>query len=151
MRGRLLRAAALSAAFAATACGSAAAAADDPVEGYRSPDGKVACVLFQDYDAKGDAVACGTKQGSRGVLLTGSGAARSTDWRWPAADLGDKLFAARWGRTLFLSGGTAKLTGTSATLRCTFQRPTSVVCLNRTGHGLVVTPSRTSVVAPLKA
>jgi hypothetical protein len=137
--------------LAAGATAGAALAADAPVEGYRSPDGRIACVLLQGYDASGNAVACGSRSSSRGVLLTGSGAARATPWNWPATQLGSAFFTARWGRTLFLSGGTAKLTGASTTLHCTFTRPTAVLCLNRSGHGLVVTPARASAVAPLTA
>lgn len=135
-------------AAAALAAGPALAA-QAPVEGYRSADGEIACVLYQDYTPAGDAVACGTADGTRGVLLTSSGRARSTAWRWPSGTLGESLLTAKAGRTLYLTGGTAKLTGTTATLRCTFAKPTTVTCLNGKGYGLVVTPDHLATVRPL--
>ena len=132
-----------------TLAAAPAVAAPAPVEGYRSPDGRIGCTLLQQYDASGNAVACGTRSGTRGVLLATSGRARATSWSWPATTLGESFLTATWNRTLFLSGGTAKLTGSSTTLRCTFTRPTTVTCLNRTGHGLVVTPKHLATVQPL--
>src|ERR1700712_4062136 len=126
-----------------------AATAPQPVEGYRSPDGRVGCVLFQDYDSHGNAVACGRRTGTRGVLLTGSGAAKAAAWTWPADRLGSDFFTARWDRTLYLSGGTAKTTGSSTTLRCVFRSPAGVQCLNRSGVGLAITSTTIGTITPL--
>jgi hypothetical protein len=146
---RRLAGALLLPALAATAAATPALGAQAPVEGYRSPDGHVGCVLLQDYNKAGNAVTCGTRDGVRGVLVPSSGRARATSWRWPATTLGESFLTATWNRTLFLTGGTAKLTGSATTLRCAFTRPTTVTCLNRTGHGLVVTPEHIATVAPL--
>jgi hypothetical protein len=134
---------------AATAIATPAVAVQAPVEGYRSPDGHIGCTLLQNYNKAGDAVACGTETGTRGILLRSSGRARTTSWSWPATTLGQSFLTATWNRTLFLSGGTAKLTGSVSTLHCTFTRPTTVICLNRTGHGLIVTPQRLATAQPL--
>jgi hypothetical protein len=100
------------------------------VEGYHSPDNRVACVMVLNYDAHGNAARCGRK---------GSSTAKTVKWRWPDAH---KLFSftpAPPGRTLYLVGGTAKLTGNRGELRCTFTGASHVRCLNGQGHGLDVT------------
>src|SRR4051812_33316196 len=47
-----------------------AAVAAQPVEGYRSADNRVGCVMYQGFDADGNAVKCGRRGFSRGLLLT---------------------------------------------------------------------------------
>jgi hypothetical protein len=119
-----------------------AAHAAQPVEGYRSADNRVGCVMYQGFNHDGNAVKCGRRGSSRGLLLTGDGAARRATWRWPAQQLGSLFFRARSGQTLYLSGGTAKLDGDESTLRCTFTR-SSVRCLNASGDGISVSRSGT--------
>ena len=123
----------------AVALASSARAAQ-PVEGYRSADNRVGCVMYQGFNADGNAVKCGRRGSSRGLLLTGDGAARRASWRWPAEQLGSLFFRARSGQTLYLTGGTAKLQGDERTLRCTFAR-SSVSCLNASGDGIAVSRS----------
>jgi hypothetical protein len=118
------------------------AAAAQPVEGYRSADNRVGCVMYQGFNADGNAVKCGRRGSSRGLLLTGDGAARRATWRWPARQLGSLFFRARPGQTLYLVGGTAKLDGDDSTLRCTFTR-SSVRCLNGSGDGVSVSRTGT--------
>lgn len=108
---------------------AAPASAATAVEGYKSANGKVACVYLRDYDANGNAVRCGKQGASRGKLLTSRGTARSVAWTWPAKQLGSSFFTAPSGKTLYLTGGTAKLTGDSKTLRCRFTS-SSVRCTN---------------------
>src|SRR4051795_4772290 len=119
-----------------------AAVAAQPVEGYRSADNRVGCVMFQGFNADGNAVKCGRRGSTRGLLLTGDGAARRATWRWPARQLGSLFFRARPGQTLYLVGGTAKVQGDTHTLRCTFTRR-SVTCFNATGDGVSVTRAGT--------
>ena len=124
-----------------------AAQAAQPVEGYRSADNRVGCVMYQGFNNDGNAVKCGRRGSSRGLLLTGKGAARRATWRWPAQQLGTLFFRARPGQTLYLSGGTAKLEGDESTLRCTFTR-SSVRCLNASGDGVTVSHSGTHRITP---
>jgi hypothetical protein len=116
------------------------ARAAQPVEGYRSADNRVGCVMYQGFNADGNAVKCGRRGSSRGLLLTGDGAARRASWRWPAKQLGSLFFRTRPGQTLYLTGGTAKVQGDESTLRCTFSR-SSVQCLNASGDGIAVSRS----------
>jgi hypothetical protein len=109
------------------------------VEGYHSPDNRVACVMVLHYDAAGNAVRCGRKGSGKGLLLPSDGPAKAAKWRWPDAH---KLFSftlAPPGRTLYLVGGTAKIKGNARELRCTFTGAGHVRCLNGQGHGLDVT------------
>jgi hypothetical protein len=110
------------------------------VEGYHSPDDRVACVMVLNYDAAGNAARCGRRRGSaKGLLLPASGPAKTVKWRWPDKA---KLFAwvaAPTGRTLYLVGGTAKVKGNRHELRCTFTGRSHVRCLNGQGRGLDVT------------
>jgi hypothetical protein len=129
-------------AVAVTGSFPSAAHAAQPVEGYRSTDNRVGCVMYQGFNNDGNAVKCGRRGSSRGLLLTGDGAARRAAWRWPAQQLGNLFFRARPGQTLYLSGGTAKLDGDESTLRCTFTRR-SVRCLNASGDGISVSRSGT--------
>lgn len=122
---------------AALATITPAVAVAAPVEGYKSPNGKVACVYLRGYDANGSAVRCGKKGSSRGRLLTNKGAAKSVAWSWPAKQLGSSFFTAPTGKYLYLVGGTAKLTGDSKTLRCKFTT-SSVRCLNGAQKSLSV-------------
>jgi hypothetical protein len=126
-----------------------ASAADRPAEGYQDAGGRVGCVIYQNYDRHGNAVKCGGHESSRGLLLPSAGAASAKPWRWPARTLGDLFFTARYGQTLYLYGGTAKLQGDDSILRCTFKRLPSVRarCLNGDGHGIVVTRTRTRRIA----
>jgi hypothetical protein len=48
------------------------ARAAEPVEGYRSADSRVGCVMYQGFNADGNAVKCGRRGSSRGLLLTGA-------------------------------------------------------------------------------
>ena len=112
------------------------------VEGYHSPDNRVACVMVLRYDAAGNAVRCGRRGSRHGLLLASDGAARSVKWRWPDAR---KLFSftrAPLNETLYLVGGTAKLQGNAHMLRCTFTGRSHVRCRNRAGSGLDVTRKR---------
>ncbi len=110
--------ASLLAAFVAAPAASAAT----PVEGYRAPDNRVGCVMYQGYNDNGNAVKCGRRGSSNGLLLPSAGAARKQKWRWPARQLGDLFFTATYGQTLYLYGGTAKLEGDDSILRCEFRR-----------------------------
>ena len=121
---------------------ASSARAAQPVEGYRSADNRVGCVMYQGFNAHGNAVKCGRRGSSRGLLLTGDGAARRASWQWPATQLGSLFFRTRPGQTLYLTGGTAKLQGDENTLRCTFAR-SSVRCLNASGNGIAVSRSGT--------
>src|SRR4051794_33749661 len=58
-----------------------AAAAD--VEGYHDPGDRIACIMVKRGDGA-TAVRCGAHGRTRGLLLNGSGAARSAAWSWPA-------------------------------------------------------------------
>jgi hypothetical protein len=109
------------------------------VEGYHSPDNRVACVMVLNYDAHGNAARCGRKGSSKGLLLASAGAARPAKWRWPDARKLYSFTPAPLGRTLYLVGGTAKLKGNRSELRCTFTGSSHVRCLNGQGHGLDVT------------
>lgn len=122
-------------------CAAASAVAATPVEGYHDAGDRVGCVMYQGFDRDGNAVKCGGRDGSRGLLLRSAGAATSRPWSWPARSLGDRFFIARYGQTLYLRGGTAKLDGDSSDLRCTFKRlPTArVKCRNEDRDGIVVT------------
>ena len=116
---------------------AAVASAAEPVEGYRSADNRVGCVMYAHFNAVGNAVRCGRRGSARGLLLTSNGAARRATWRWPARELGSLFFSARPGQTLYLYGGTAKLEGDEGILRCTFTR-SSVRCLNGSDDGVRV-------------
>lgn len=112
------------------------------VEGYHSPDNRVACVMVLRYDRAGNAVRCGRKGSGKGLLLASHGAAKTVRWRWPNAR---KLFSftpAPLNTTLYLVGGTAKLQGNAHMLRCTFTGRSHVRCLNGAGRGLDVTGKR---------
>jgi hypothetical protein len=109
------------------------------VEGYHSPDNRVACVMVLNYNAAGNAVRCGRKGSGQGLLLASDAAARAVKWRWPDKR---KLFSwtrAPAGRTLYLVGGTAKIKGNRHDLRCTFTGRSHVRCVNGQGRGLDVT------------
>jgi hypothetical protein len=135
---------------AALWAGSAPAGAAPPVEGYHDPGDRVGCVMYQGYDRNGNAVKCGHRNGSSGLLLRSAGAAQSKPWTWPAATLGNLFFTASYGRTLYLLGGTAKLDGDASDLRCTFKRSPSVRvrCSNGDGHSIVVTRHKLRRIAP---
>ena len=128
----------------AAALTAAPVAAAPPVEGYHDRGDRVGCVMYQGYDRHGNAVKCGRNGGDRGLLLRSAGAARFKPWSWPAENLGNLFFTARYGQTLYLYGGTAKLEGDDSILRCTFKQRPSVRarCLNGDGFGIVVTRSR---------
>jgi hypothetical protein len=109
------------------------------VEGYHSPDNRVACVMVLHYDADGNAVRCGRKGSGKGLVLPAKRPAKAVKWRWPNPR---KLFSftvAPAGRTLYLVGGTAKVKGNAHQLRCTFTGASHVRCLNGQGRGLDVT------------
>ncbi len=133
-----LRTVLIACALALLAAFPSTAGAAQPVEGYRSADNRVGCVMYQGFNADGNAVKCGRRGSSRGLLLTGAGAARRATWRWPAKQLGSLFFRAPPGQTLYLVGGTAKVQGDTHTLRCTFTRR-SVRCFNGSGDGISVT------------
>ncbi len=135
-------AATVAAIAAAAACATSAQAAE--VEGYHDPGNRIGCVLIQGYDSHGNAVRCGAKGRSRGLLLTNDGSARRASWRWPASKLGTLFFTAGYNTTYYLVGGTAKLDGGRSDLRCTFRRRPSVrvVCKNGDGRGIVVTKTK---------
>ena len=109
------------------------------VEGYHSPDNRVACVLVLHYNAAGDAASCGRKGAGEGLLLPSDGAAKPAKWRWPNPHKLYSFTLAPAGRTLYLVGGTAKLRGNRHDLRCTFTGRSHVRCLNGQGRGLDVT------------
>jgi hypothetical protein len=109
------------------------------VEGYHSPDNRVACVMVLKYDAAGNAARCGRKGAAKGLLLPSDGPAKSVRWRWPDAKKLFSFTAAPPGRTLYLVGGTAKVKGNAHQLRCTFTGRSHVRCLNGQGRGLDVT------------
>jgi hypothetical protein len=109
------------------------------VEGYHSPDNRVACVMVLNYNAAGNAVRCGRRGSGKGLLLTSDSAARTVRWRWPNAKRLYSFTAAPTGRTLYLVGGTAKLKGNGRQLRCTFTGRSHVRCVNGRGRGLDVT------------
>jgi hypothetical protein len=109
------------------------------VEGYHSPDNRVACVMVLKYNAAGNAARCGRKGSAKGLLLPASGPARSVTWRWPNAHKLYSFTPAPAGRTLYLVGGTAKVKGNVHQLRCTFTGASHVRCLNGQGRGLDVT------------
>src|SRR3954453_16016816 len=90
------------------------------VEGYHSPDNRVACVMVLHYNAAGNAVRCGHKGSGKGLLLPPGGAAKPAKWRWPSPHKLSSFTLAPAGRTLYLVGGTAKLKGNPRDLRCTF-------------------------------
>ena len=121
--------------------------AAQPVEGYRTRDGRVACVMYQQFSAAGNAVKCGRRGYSRGLLLTSTGAARRAMWRWPATALGKLFFSVVPGQTLYLYGGTAKVQGDDSVLRCRFTR-SSVRCTNRDGYAIAVGRSGTRSIEP---
>jgi hypothetical protein len=109
------------------------------VEGYHSPDNRVACVMVLNYNAAGNAARCGRRGSGQGLLLASAGPAKTVKWRWP-----DKRKLFTWvqapaGRTLYLVGGTAKLNGNRHELRCTFTGASHVRCLNGQGRGVDVT------------
>jgi hypothetical protein len=134
-------------AFASCLAASPASAAR-PVEGYRSPDSSVGCVLYQNFDSAGNAVKCGRRGSKRGLLLTSSGAAFSAKWAWPAKSLGTLFFKAQYNQKLFLYGGTAKLQGDASILRCVFKRGAGVRCTNRGGYAVVVSRTGSRKVLP---
>ena len=140
MKGALV---AVGATFAA-ALPAAPVVAAPPVEGYHDRGDRVGCVMYQEYDRHGNAVKCGRDGGERGLLLRSKGAAGFKAWSWPARTLGDLFFTARYGQTLYLYGGTAKLEGDDSILRCRFKKRPSVRvrCLNGDGFGLLVTRNR---------
>jgi hypothetical protein len=108
-----------------------------PVEGFHSPGNHVACVTLLRYNRDGNAVRCGRKGSGRGRLLAWHGPSRKTRWRWPTKrSLHGFYYAAPPGRTLYLTGGTAKLNGNNSMLRCTFTGRDHVRCLNGDGHGI---------------
>jgi hypothetical protein len=113
------------------------------VEGYHSPDNRVACVMILRYDRAGNAVRCGRKGSRHGLLLASRGAAKRVKWRWPDARKLFSFTAAPPGKTLYLVGGTAKLHGNARMLRCTFTGRSHVRCRNGAGRGLDVTGRRT--------
>lgn len=129
---------------------AAPAAAAPPVEGYHDAGDRVGCVMYQGFDRNGNAVKCGGRDGSRGLLLRSAGAASSRPWSWPARSLGSVFFTATFGQTLYLLGGTAKLDGDESDLRCTFKRLPSVrvKCLNGDQRGIVVTRTRLRRIGP---
>jgi hypothetical protein len=112
------------------------------VEGYHSPDNRVACVMILRYDTAGNAVRCGRKGSRHGLRLASHGAAQPVKWRWPDAHKLFSFTAAPLGQTLYLVGGTAKLDGNAQMLRCTFTGRSHVRCLNGAGHGLDATGKR---------
>jgi hypothetical protein len=114
------------------------ATAATPVEGYRAPDNQVGCVMYQGFNDDGNAVKCGRRGSSKGLLLPPAGAARTQKWRWPARQLGDLFFTATYGQTLYLYGGTAKLQGDDSVLRCRFRRGNGVRCDNGDGYAIEV-------------
>jgi hypothetical protein len=119
-----------------------------PVEGYRSPDGRVGCVLYQAFNEDGNAVKCGRRGSARGLLLPSAGPARSMAWRWPARQLGRLFFTARYNQTLYLYGGTAKLEGDETILRCVFRRGRGVRCTNGDVYAIVVTRTGARRISP---
>lgn len=125
-----------------------AASAATPVEGYRAPDNRVGCVMYQGFNEDGNAVKCGRRGSSKGLLLPSAGSARKQKWRWPARQLGDLFFTATYGQTLYLYGGTAKLQGDDTVLRCTFRRGRGVRCDNGDGYGIEVTRSGNRRISP---
>jgi hypothetical protein len=123
------------------------AQAAQPVEGYRTADGRIGCVMYQGFNSAGNAVKCGRRGSSRGLLLASDGSARSAAWRWPARSLGSLFFRTTPGQTLYLYGGTAKVEGDDSNLRCSFTRA-SVRCLNGGGAGLTVTATGARRIQP---
>jgi hypothetical protein len=122
----------------------AAASAGPPItkgaaEGYHSTGKHVACVLLLRYNADGNAVRCGRRGSSSGRVVTWRGRSRTARWSWPTK-LPD-FYLAPTGKTLYLTGGTAKLQGNKTMLRCTFTGSDHVRCLNGDGHGVDVTRS----------
>jgi hypothetical protein len=128
----------------------AVAAAATPVEGYHSADGREGCVMYQQFNSHGNAVKCGRRGSGKGLLLTSTGAARKQAWHWPAHQLGSLFFTAPENKTLYLTGGTAKLDGTKNDLRCTFKKALGVTCTNGDGYGVIVTRSSIRAVAPIR-
>ncbi len=133
---------------AATVCvlgaSAAPASAAMPVEGYHDPGDRIGCVMYQHYDANGNAVKCGRRGGHKGLLLTSAGPSRKGAWRWPARRLGSLFFTAGYGTTYYLYGGTAKFEGDSSILRCVFKRRPSVRvrCMNGDGYAIEVTRTK---------
>ena len=115
-----------------------------PAEGYHSRGNHVACVLLLRYNRDGNAVRCGRRGSSQGRLVTWHGASRQIKWHWPTKkSLHNNFYTAPVGQTLYLTGGTAKLTGTDRMLRCLYTGRDHVRCINGDGYGVEVT--RTAV------
>jgi hypothetical protein len=138
------------AAFTVLGVHASAASAARPVEGYRSPDNKVGCVLYQNFNSAGNAVKCGRRGSNKGLLLPYAGAARKMAWSWPASRLGTLFFKASWNKTLYLDGGTARLDGGPSILRCTFKKPAEVRCTNGGGYGIIVNKTTLRAVTPIR-
>jgi hypothetical protein len=126
------------------------AGAAQPVEGYRDPGKRIGCVMYQFYDSHGNAVRCGAKGKSSGLLLRSAGAASKASWSWPSKSLGQLFFTVSYGRTYYLVGGTAKLDGSSSDLRCVWKRSPSVRvrCTNGDGYAIEITRTRARRIAP---
>lgn len=146
--GQVTRTVVATVAVAAVTLEPPAASAARPVEGYRSADNRIGCVMNQAFNRTGNAVKCGWRGSSRGLLLTSAGPARDARWSWPARQLGDLFFTARYGQTLYLYGGTAKLEGDEAVLRCVFGPSRGVLCTNGEGHTIAVTRVRSPRITP---
>jgi hypothetical protein len=117
-----------------------------PAEGYHSRGNHVACVLLLRYNRDGNAVRCGRTGSSKGRLVTWHGPSRQIKWRWPTKkSLHNNFYTAPVGQTLYLTGGTAKLTGTEAMLHCLFTARDHLRCVNGDGYGVEAT--RTAVKA----
>jgi hypothetical protein len=129
---------------------AAPAGAAAPVEGYHDPGNRIGCVMYAFYDSNGNAVRCGAKGKSRGLLLRSAGAASRVSWSWPARTLGNLFFTATYSKTLYLIGGTAKLDGSDADLRCVFRRSPSVRvrCTNGGGYAIEITRTKARRIAP---
>jgi hypothetical protein len=124
------------------ALASPAWAGDVDIEGYHDRGDRIACVMVKRASGA-TAVRCGARGRSKGLLLGSSGRARRVRWEWRTDRPDIDHFTVKYGQTLYLYGGTAKLEGDSKTLRCTFLRSPSVRvrCRNR-AHEIVVTRTR---------
>jgi hypothetical protein len=108
-----------------------------PVEGFHSPGNHVACVTLLRYNRDGNAVRCGRRGSGKGRLLAWHGPSRKARWRWPTKkSLHSFYYRAPLGKTLYLTGGTAKVDGNSSMLRCTYTGRDHVRCLNGDGYGI---------------
>jgi hypothetical protein len=138
----------LAATAAALTFHAAPALAAKPVEGYQSPDHRVGCVMYQNFDSDGNAVKCGRRGSNLGLLLRSAGFSLHAKWSWPARQLGSLFFQAKPGQTLYLYGGTAKLQGDDSILRCRFALPAKVLCTNGDGYAIEVTRTRMRRISP---